>query len=167
MWKDIKDYEDLYEISTEGEVRNKKTQRELKPDNFTRKKGRRQVYLRVTLSKEGNTKRFSLSRLVASTFLSNTSEEVNHKDGNRLNNSVSNLEWVTREENLRHAIENDLLPKGEGHGNARYTEEQVLLILKLSGEGYSRKDTAKTAKTTLSFVKDVRARRVWKHITQV
>ena len=167
MWKDIKDYEDLYEISTEGFIRNKTTGRILKPDNFTRKRGRKQVYLRITLSKNNIQKRYSISRLVASTFLEGESEEVNHKDGDRLNNSLENLEWVTKEENLKHAMETGLIPRGEDHGNSKYCEVQVLLILRLSRKGYSRKDTAHLANTTLSFVKDVRAGRVWKHITQV
>ena len=63
------------------------------------------------------TKSFFLHRLVAMTFIPNTENksEVNHKDGNKCNNCVSNLEWVTRLENQQHAIRMGLSPISNGH----------------------------------------------------
>lgn len=100
-WKDIKGYEGLYEISNYGNVKNKKGNI-LKPyDN----KG----YLRIGLSKNNKRKQYLLHVLVATHFISEKpfeNAEVNHKDLNRKNNYINNLEWVTGEENVKHCIEN-------------------------------------------------------------
>ena len=117
-WKDIENYEDLYEVSNTGLVRSKDrviTQKSgvrmpypsklLKPD----KKGKLTVdgkmYLRVTLSKNHVTNRYSIQQLVANAFIPNIDSKpsVNHIDNNPENNHVSNLEWVTHSENMIHA----------------------------------------------------------------
>lgn len=101
VWKDIKikGYE-RYEVSDKGNVRNKKTKRLIKPQ--IDKGG----YIRLTLWKGKIKKKQFVHRLVAITFIANQNEQrtkVNHKDGNKLNNAVSNLEWVTPKENLAHS----------------------------------------------------------------
>lgn len=96
--KIIKGYKDYY-VSKRGFVLSCKNNKKriLKPDNS---KG----YLRVVLSKNGKTKRFMIHRLVAQSFIRNSENkpEVNHIDGNKLNNQLNNLEWVTRSENEIH-----------------------------------------------------------------
>lgn len=86
---------DNYIIFTDGKIIGPRGYY-LKPDpNST-------GYLRVTLSKEGKTTRRFIHQLVAETFLNKPEGTVvNHKDGNRLNNNVSNLEWVTMSENVK------------------------------------------------------------------
>ena len=115
LWKDVKGYEGLYQVSDQGNVRsvsrtvlNKhgKPQfypgKALKPDitqmSFTR-------YSRVTLSKGHTTKRFSVHRLVAEAFIPNPEGKpfVNHKNNDAQNNQVANLEWCTHAENMNHA----------------------------------------------------------------
>lgn len=61
-------------------------------------------YCRVTLSKNGKHKHYKVHRLVAEAFIPNpyNKPQVNHKDGNKLNNSIANLEWVTNQENQDH-----------------------------------------------------------------
>jgi len=95
VWKDILNYNN-YEVSTFGNVRNKKTGRILKPAN-------RGGYFVVGLSNK-LTKTFSIHRLVAETFIENPKNklQVNHKDKNGLNNHLSNLEWNTPKENNIH-----------------------------------------------------------------
>lgn len=165
MLKSIKNYEGYYSVSDEGFVVNDKTGRILKPDNC-RAARHKNPYLRITLSKENVQQRFALHRIVATHFIENPENkpEVNHLDGNRWNNAKDNLEWCTTEENLEHEKSEDLFLKGESHGNAVYTENQVHLIREYTQRGYSRKECAEIAKTTLSFVKDVRNGRVWKHV---
>lgn len=98
-WKTIQGFSN-YEVSTEGQVRNKLTQYILK--GRPSKSG----YLQVSL-KEDETQKFKnqyIHRLVAQQFLANeeNKREVNHKDGNKLNNNLNNLEWVTSSENQKH-----------------------------------------------------------------
>ena len=95
VWKDIANY-DNYEVSTFGNVRNKKTNRILKPANNG-------GYLYFGLSNI-KTKTFPAHRLVAETFIENPENKahVNHKDKNGLNNHLSNLEWNTPKENNIH-----------------------------------------------------------------
>lgn len=103
IWKDIKDYEGYYQISSEGNVRNVKTQQILKGD--TNNLGYRRVTLYTPIRK-----RFFIHRLVALHFCEGYSEKlvVNHKDGNKQNNNYLNLEWVTHSENDLHAYNMNL-----------------------------------------------------------
>ena len=98
-WKTITEANN-YEVSDEGEVRNKTTKQILK--GRLSKSGYYQVNIKIN-----ETNKFSnryIHRLVAQYFIENkeNKREVNHKDGNKLNNNVENLEWVTSSENQRH-----------------------------------------------------------------
>lgn len=97
-WKDIKGYEGQYEVSSYGQIRNKKTNKCLVGDMNS------VGYRRVLLSRPK--KRFFVHRLVAEHFVCGYQEGlvVNHKDGNKNNNNKNNLEWVTRSENDIHAF---------------------------------------------------------------
>jgi hypothetical protein len=120
VWKDIPSYEGIYEASNIGRIRshiNKTTitktgklrhwkQRVLKPKGITPKTG-----YRVSLWKDGKQKDFLVARLIATTFLENlidTKMTVNHKDGNRFNNDINNLEWLSLADNIRHGFETGL-----------------------------------------------------------
>ena len=89
-----------YEVSNFGIVRNKKSKKIIKP--FNNGLG----YLTVGFWINNNTfkKRFYVHRLVAMAFIENpfNKTEINHKDGNKQNNNINNLEWTTRSENLKH-----------------------------------------------------------------
>lgn len=90
VWKDIKDYEDEYEVSNLGRVRNKKTKNILKP--FLNTKG----YLRVCLYKNGKAKKCYVHRLVYEAFIGEIPNglQVNHKDENKQNNVLSNIDTL-------------------------------------------------------------------------
>ncbi len=98
FWKDIRGYEGLYQISSLGRVKSFYKNKILKP------RVKENDYLIVSLYKEGKDKKFYIHRLVAEAFIPNpeNKEYVNHKDFNKSNNSIGNLEWVTRIENFRH-----------------------------------------------------------------
>lgn len=98
QWAPICGFEGLYEISTQGRVRNRHGRiRKLQFINSG--------YLKVDLSIDGVSSTHTVHRLVAETFVPNPERkpEVNHDDGDRENNFASNLEWSTRVENLEHA----------------------------------------------------------------
>ena len=89
-----------YDISEDGEVKNTNTNKHLK------KQINNSGYYRVELSKKGRSKKLFVHRLVALSFIPNIENlpQVNHKDGNKLNNNVSNLEWITASNNKKHAF---------------------------------------------------------------
>ena len=105
-WKDIKGYEGIYQISNKGRVktlgnnRRKEKIREGIEDN--------RGYKRISLCKNGKEKKYSIHRLVAQAFLPNPDNlpVVNHKDENKLNNNVENLEWCTQEYNVNYSSSN-------------------------------------------------------------
>lgn len=94
--KDIKNYEGLYAVTEDGQVYGYKRKNFLKPNQD------KDGYLYVSLSKDGKPKTFRIHRLMAETYLPNPNNlpEVHHIDSNRKNNCVSNLQWVTQEDNL-------------------------------------------------------------------
>lgn len=103
IWKTIQGYES-YEVSSFGNVRNINSGRILKP---TLRSG----YQSLSLSKENVKKTYSIHTLVASHFLEKPSEDaqiVNHKNGMKTDNHISNLEWVTHSQNAQHAIQTGL-----------------------------------------------------------
>lgn len=102
-WKPVVGYEGLYEVSNYGQVKNVKTQKVLMPRNST-------SYSLVALFDKGKRKDVKVHRLVAKSFLPNPENkpQVNHKDGNKVNNHLSNLEWCTNSENQKHAYKTGL-----------------------------------------------------------
>lgn len=104
IWKDIKDYEGLYQVSNLGNVKRKK-------DNYVFKKSKNSSgYRVVTLTKNKIEKSVSVHRLVANAFIPNpkNKSQINHIDGNKMNNIIDNLEWCTASENMEHAYKNNL-----------------------------------------------------------
>lgn len=136
IWKDIPGYEGLYQASTFGRVRtceNKVTSNARYSKRVWKSrimKGRGDSYRtgkRVSLWKNGKPKDYLVARLVAMTFLGKPPEgyTVNHKDGNRLNNNIENLEWLSLEDNVRHAFATGLMSR---------TQKDIVLKDDSSGE---------------------------------
>ena len=101
-YKDIPGYEGRYQITTWGRVYS------VVSEKFMRQDVNEKGYLRVDLFDEcGKRKHHRVHRLVANAFIANPENkpQVNHIDGNKQNNSVTNLEWVTDEENKTHQYE--------------------------------------------------------------
>jgi hypothetical protein len=145
---------DDYEITRDGKVINKHTGHTLAPQ--PNGKG----YLRVSIGK----KLMFIHRLVAEKYIPNPENkpQVNHKDGNKLNNCVDNLEWVTNQENRNHAVDNDLQVTGEKCSWAKLTEENVKEIR--ANPGYENEYWARKFKVSRSTISDVVNYRTWKRI---
>lgn len=96
--KDIKNYEGLYAITEDGKVWSYKRKKFLKPGNC-------RGYVKINLYKDDKPARYFVHRLVAQAYLENPDNlpEVNHKDRDKTNNSVSNLEWVSPKANSAHS----------------------------------------------------------------
>lgn len=124
----INDYEN-YEINKEGNIFS------LKRDKYLKYSIQKSGYKYVYLCKNGKQKAFLLHRLIALNFLPNPENlpEINHIDGNKLNNDLNNLEWVTRSQNQKHAYLNKLNHcnyGGEHHNSKKvgqYTKSGVLI----------------------------------------
>lgn len=119
IWKNIND---TYQVSDNGLVKNKLTNKTLKL--FKNNRG----YLWLTLHLEkGKPKNFFVHRLVAEAFLENLENKptVNHKDGNKANNNLDNLEWSTYSENHLHSVSLGLHPTGETHYRSKLNENLV------------------------------------------
>lgn len=120
-WKDVVGYEGLYQVNTDGEVRSVSHYTRNNTNNGQRyTKGRvlsayqmPNGYLQVQLSKGDKREKHYVHRLVAITFLENKNglPEVNHIDGNKRNNRIDNLEWVSHKENQAHMVKNGLTKK--------------------------------------------------------
>ena len=102
IWKDIKGFEGLYQVSNMGRVKS------LRRNIILKSRITRNGYERVNLSANNIPKLYSVHRLVANAFISNPDNlpQVNHKDENRTNNHVDNLEWCTQEYNQNYGTIN-------------------------------------------------------------
>lgn len=98
VWKDIKGYEGLYQVSNLGRVKRVTTDRILKGSKDSI------GYLRVNLHKNNIPSTEKVHRLVAEAFIPNLENkpQVNHRDEDKTNNMASNLEWMTAKENINH-----------------------------------------------------------------
>lgn len=118
IWKEVKGFENDYEISNLGRLRTKerfvkhykggvrKYKSELKKIRLNTK-----GYLRCNLKKDGKRYDFTIHRLVALSFLKEDKKRVfvNHKNGIKTDNRLENLEWCTQSENIEHAVKNRLI----------------------------------------------------------
>lgn len=143
---------DDYEITTTGQVINKKTGHILKGQPNA--KG----YLRVSISK----KLMLIHRLVAEKYIPNPYNlpQVNHKDGNRLNNSVENLEWVSNQQNREHAVKTGLHLSGEACSWSKLDWEKVDFIR--SRLEIPNKELGEMFGVSFGAINDVKLYKTWK-----
>lgn len=126
VWRPIEGYEGIYEVSSYGRVRSMERDVSFyingtlvthpKPSVIRKTKMERKGYLRLNLCKDGVKKFYSVHRLVAKAFIPNPHNlpQVNHKDENKLNNHVDNLEWCTCEENAKYGTRNERIYRNGG-----------------------------------------------------
>ena len=121
-WREVKEYSN-YEVNQLGEIRHKKRQKILKPrDNNG-------GYQYVNFKINGKNTNFAVHRIVANAFIPNPNgyTEVNHKDYNKKNNCVDNLEWVSSSQNKQHSYLKQENKKSRGKAVNQYTKEGIFL----------------------------------------
>ena len=121
-WREVKEYSN-YEVNQLGEIRHKKRQKILKPrDNNG-------GYQYVNFKINGKNTNFAVHRIVANAFIPNPNgyTEVNHKDYNKKNNCVDNLEWVSSSQNKQHSYLKQENKKSRGKAVNQYTKEGMFL----------------------------------------
>lgn len=141
MQKQIRGYEGIYDITSDGRIYSHNIKRYMR--TYENNKG----YELVTLSKEGEKQHFLVHRLVAKHFVEGYEEgkEVNHKDGIKTNNKASNLEWVTRRENVQHAIKQGKFDIRTAQETARVRNRKPVAKLDLEGNTLKIFGSAKEA----------------------
>jgi hypothetical protein len=173
VWKDISDYEGFYQVSSQGRVKSidrivgsnsrKKALRStiLKPALST------SGYLCVSLWKDNKGATKSIHGLVALAFLGVCPDgcNVNHKDGNKLNNHIENLEYCTFAQNSQHAY-NAGIPKvarGEKHGFSKLKNSDIIAIRDRIALGHKNTVIAKDFNVDASAISRIKTGRNWSH----
>lgn len=159
----IKGYEELYEISNLGRVKQagmhgKIMKLQLKSTG----------YVNIKLCRPKNHKYYRVHRLVAENFIDNPENKphVNHIDGNKENNSVNNLEWVTPLENIRHAHANGYYENiiGEKQWGAKLNEGKVREMRKRKEQGESAESLSQYFNVNQTHVYSICNRKKWKWV---
>lgn len=160
----------IYEINTNGDVRNKNTGKILKPE--TDKDG----YHRYSLQGYDKKVKFYRHRLTAMKFIyGDNSLQVNHKNAIKTDNHYSNLEWVTNKENIRHSLDNNLqtFVRGSKHGASIISEKEAIKVCKCILKGMRNEEIALkyhvkfgiSKQQLKSIAKHIRSGKSWKHIS--
>lgn len=134
-WKPIPNYEGLYEVSDIGQVRSLTYLRStghIRNGRVLNGCPDKEGYLQVALSKSGKPQTRKIHRLVMLVFVGESTLPVNHKDGDKKNNTLNNLEYVTPQENTIHAISTGLfIPFGWDDTTRKLAKDEVLGIKEL------------------------------------
>lgn len=157
-WKEVPGYHGAYWVSSHGQVRGHSFQ-------LMKQRSDHNGYLTINLKFRGTAWTTKVHRLVLMAFVGLSDIQVNHKDGNRKNNNLHNLEYVTCLQNNRHAWKRGRKPiVGEDHYNSRLTIEDVVKIRQLRGQ-LSQSKIGKLFRITQTAVHAIQSRRIWKDVT--
>jgi predicted XRE-type DNA-binding protein len=174
IWKKIDGY-DYYFVSNTGIVKSidrikkkKNGVNQIVKGTIMKTKLSKGGYIRVPLVDENGYQRFHLvHRLVLISFIgvNEQKKQVNHINGDKSDNSLINLEWVTCSENQKHAHKIGLKSqKGENHTQARLKESDVLEIREMIQKGFKQRDIAEKFRIKRAYVSHIKTRKAWSHI---
>jgi len=169
-WTPIRGYEKLYEITPNGQIRSWSfgpTRRRAKP-RLLKWRINQNGYATVALANgpQNNVKNTTVHRLVALTFIPNPDNlpQINHKDFNKLNNSVENLHWCTHAQNLTHSWNagNHKSPRGANAFHAKLKQHDIDAIKQLLSQNVSAYRIAKDFGLSTTHVYRIRDGKHWK-----
>ena len=149
-----------YYITDDGRVWSERTNKFLSPQ--LDKDGYEKIRL---MSTDGKRHRYSIHRLVMQNWHPIKHMEyyqVNHKDGNKRNNNLNNLEWVTCKENIQHAVKNNL--RAKINGAAKLTQNEVIEIYKRANNGESNISLGKIFNIHPDTVGKIKNKKSWKQL---
>lgn len=124
-------------------------------------------YKHVLLYSDNGKKVFSVHRLVATHFIKNINglKVVNHKDANKTNNAVDNLEWVTHKDNVKHAFQNGLIKRhGVHNSRAKLDDLKVLTIRTLINTGWTNTRIAYEYGVKPHTISNIKHGITWRHL---
>ena len=174
IWKDIKEYEGLYQVSNLGRVRSVdrrlpfKDGKKFWKSSFISISPNNCGYMRVGLVKNKKQKKHFVHRLVAEVFIDNPCdlEQVNHLDGNKENNKVSNLEWCDKYHNIKHSIYTGLRSDMVGTNNhqSKLDDMKVKEIKRLLKNNITCTEIANIFSVSVSVISCIKTGKRWTHV---
>lgn len=181
IWKDLQGYEGIYQVSTLGRV--KSLGRTVEKKSKLGKEFKMVVsekvisghvsdsgYIEYNIRKNGRPKTIRGHRLVAETFIENPSNKplINHIDGDKTNNNLSNLEWSTHKENAKHALETGLLSNflkfARSKPRRKLSTEDVTVIINRLNLGDAMGRIAKDYKVHRETIASIKYFKTWKMV---
>lgn len=168
-WKPIAGFEDRYEVSNIGRVKRIKWA----PSTYVGRILKQSIsaewgYHSVSFIKDGKEKKYMVHCLVAIAFIGKPKigEEVNHKDGNKSNNRVSNLEYTTRSGNMLHCYRTGIhsRPRGEARYNSKFKDHQIREMRSLYADGKSIAFLARKYAVSESAIRFIVKGKSWQHV---
>lgn len=168
-WVEIPDTDGKYAVSDLGRVKRLKPGRGTAVGKILKAAPNTAGYLSLTLPDlAGKFKSHQVHVLVASTFIGKCPPgmEVNHKKGLKLDNRASELEYMTRSENTKHAHDLGLIDqRGEKNNNSKISEKTVLELKRLRDEGLTQKELSRRFGLNQGFISRVLSGKRWSHLT--
>jgi len=178
QWKDIPDFEGIYQVSNLGKIRsldrhycNSSGDKRYHAGVPIKQASDTQRYKQVGLHKHGISKTFRVHVLVMLCFVGirQGNDVINHKDGDKNNNSLNNLEYCSQSHNMYHAHSNKLIIsiglKGEANHSSKLLNWQVVEIRNLHSKGLSQKNIAIKFKVSKSLISAIVKGEIWRHLS--
>ena len=165
VWKDVKDFEGLYQVSNIGNVKRLVSKRVF-AERLIGSSIDRYGYVKRVLCKNGKMFHFTEHRLVGMAFVENPQNKatINHINGIKTDNKVENLEWNTQLENKQNAVNSGLTNlKGTNHPKCKLSEEQVLEIREI-GFSQTRTSLSKKYGVCRNSILGIIMGKSWNHI---
>lgn len=169
MFYDIEEFLGFYKISKNGDVLSISRNGKIGKDTIIKPTIGTNGYLKVLLRCNGQRYTRNIHRLIAINFIGNVGNLpcVNHIDGDKLNNSISNLEWVSYSRNAKHAYDNSLTKPATGESRSNLSNEDVMNIVDCKLKGLTLKSISEKFGISPSTVSDIVLGRTWSHLTGI